>query len=91
MKTTNLVPSLHLLSNGLEIPSLGYGTYKTPTNDEGLQMIKNAVEVGYRHIDTAQGYKNENLVGQAIRESGLPREDFWVTSKLANTNQGSEI
>lgn len=88
MKTTNLVPSLHLLSNGLEIPSLGYGTYKTPTSDEGLQMIKNAVEVGYRHIDTAQGYKNENLVGQAIRESGLPREDFWVTSKLANTNQG---
>lgn len=66
----------YTLINGVKIPCMGYGTYKTESNEEGLQAIKTAIEVGYRHIDTAQGYKNEHLVGQAIKESGIPREDF---------------
>lgn len=76
------------LLNNIEIPMLGYGTYKTTADEEGLQMIKDAIKAGYRHIDTAQGYKNEHLVGQAIRESGIPRNQFFVTTKVWNDNQG---
>ena len=76
------------LLNNIEIPMLGYGTYKTAADEEGLQMIKDAIKAGYRHIDTAQGYKNEDLVGQAIRESGIPRNQFFVTTKVWNDNQG---
>lgn len=76
------------LLNNIEIPMLGYGTYKTAADEEGLQMIKDAIKAGYRHIDTAQGYKNEHLVGQAIRESGIPRNQFFVTTKVWNENQG---
>lgn len=76
------------LLNNIEIPMLGYGTYKTADDEEGLQMIKDAIKAGYRHIDTAQGYKNEHLVGQAIRESGIPRNQFFVTTKVWNDNQG---
>ena len=76
------------LLNNTEIPMLGYGTYKTAADEEGLQMIKDAIKAGYRHIDTAQGYKNEHLVGQAIRESGIPRNQFFVTTKVWNDNQG---
>ncbi len=76
------------LLNNIEIPMLGYGTYKTAADEEGLQMIKDAIKAGYRHIDTAQGYKNEHLVGRAIRESGIPRNQFFVTTKVWNDNQG---
>lgn len=76
------------LCNNIEIPSIGYGTYRTPNNDEGYQIIKNAVLSGYRHIDTAQGYNNEGLIGRAIKESKIPREDFFITTKIANINQG---
>lgn len=76
------------LLNNIEIPMLGYGTYKTAADEEGLQMIKDAIKAGYRHIDTAQGYKNEHLVGQAIRESSIPRNQFFVTTKVWNDNQG---
>ena len=76
------------LLNNIEIPMLGYGTYKTAADEEGMQMIKDAIKAGYRHIDTAQGYKNEHLVGQAIRESGIPRNQFFVTTKVWNDNQG---
>ena len=78
------------LLNNIEIPMLGYGTYKTAADEEGLQMIKDAIKAGYRHIDTAQGYKNEHLVGQAIRESGIPRNQFFVTTKVWNDNKGYE-
>lgn len=78
----------YTLSNGTNIPCIGYGTYKTPNNDVGLNVIKDAINTGYRHIDTAQAYGNEQLVGQAIKESGFPRGDFFITSKIANSNQG---
>lgn len=85
MKNSN---DRYRLSNGTMIPCIGYGTYKTPCDEVGLKAIKNAIEVGYRHIDTAAAYQNEYLVGQAIKESGLPRSDFFITSKLANPSQG---
>lgn len=76
------------LANGVNIPCIGYGTYKTEDNQDGLQAIGLAIEAGYRHIDTAQGYRNEHLVGTAIKESGISREAFFITSKLWNDNQG---
>jgi len=85
MKNSN---DRYRLSNGTMIPCIGYGTYKTPCDEVGLKAIKDAIDVGYRHIDTAAAYQNEYLVGQAIKESGLPRSDFFITSKLANPNQG---
>lgn len=86
----NKLTDCYTLSNQVKIPCIGYGTYKTENSAEGLQAIKDAIDVGYRHIDTAQGYKNERLVGQAIKESGIPREEFFITSKLWNDNQGYE-
>jgi 2,5-diketo-D-gluconate reductase A len=72
------------LNNGVEIPQLGFGVFQIPpaeTKDATLQ----ALEVGYRHIDTAEMYRNEQGVGEAVRESGIPREDVFVTSKLNNS------
>jgi 2,5-diketo-D-gluconate reductase B len=66
------------------IPKLGLGTYGR-TGDEGTAAILTAIEVGYRHIDTAQSYDTEAQVGAAIRRSGLPRGDFFVTTKVADT------
>ena len=70
------------LSNGVEIPKLGLGTWFI-SDEEVAQAVKEAVEIGYRHIDTAQAYQNEAGVGKGIRASGLKREDLFVTSKLA--------
>ncbi len=68
------------LNNGIKMPMLGYGTFLTPVN-ETKDLVAKAIKVGYRFIDTAQNYQNESGVGAAIRESGLPREEFFVTSK----------
>lgn len=76
------------LYNEVEIPCIGYGTYRTPNNEEGYHTIQEAIRAGYRHIDTAQGYNNEDLIGRAIKESGIPRSDFFITTKIANVNQG---
>jgi 2,5-diketo-D-gluconate reductase A len=76
------------LNDGREMPWLGLGTY--PAQDRALvDTILSAVEIGYRMIDTASKYGNEAAVGDAIRESGLPREDFFVTTKLAGRFQGA--
>lgn len=79
------------LYNGVKIPCIGYGTYKTPNNEEGLKYIVDALRAGYRHIDTAQGYKNESLIAQAIKQCNLKREDIFITSKLWNDNQGYQL
>lgn len=73
------------MSYNAPIPQLGLGTYGR-TGDEGIQAILTAIEIGYRHIDTAQSYDTEGNVGEAIRRSGLPRSDFFVTTKVADTN-----
>jgi 2,5-diketo-D-gluconate reductase A len=76
------VPSV-TLNNGVQIPQLGFGVFQIPP-EETREATLQALEVGYRHIDTAEMYRNERGVGEAVRESGLAREDVFVTSKLSN-------
>lgn len=70
------------LNNGIEMPQLGYGVFQIPDANEAEEAVKNALDVGYRLIDTATAYQNETAVGKAIKESGTNREDIFVTSKL---------
>ena len=72
----------YTLSNGIEIPKLGLGTWFIP-DENAAQAVKDAVKIGYRHIDTAQAYENEAGVGEGIRACGVNREDLFVTTKLA--------
>ncbi|KXU35239.1 hypothetical protein AXK12_05945 [Cephaloticoccus capnophilus] len=72
------------LNDGRQIPQVGLGTFGLP--DE--KVILRALEIGYRHIDTAQCYHTEGIVGRAVRESGLPREEVFVTTKLWNPDHG---
>jgi 2,5-diketo-D-gluconate reductase A len=76
------VPTI-ALNNGVEIPQLGFGVFQIPP-DETVKATTSALEVGYRHIDTAQMYGNEREVGIAVRESGIPRDQVFVTSKVNN-------
>ena len=69
------------MNNGLEIPALGYGTFMM-SSAEVAKVLPKAIEIGYRHIDTANAYFNEVAVGQAIAQSGIGREEFFVTTKL---------
>lgn len=85
-KLTSLTSDLKL-SNGVTIPGLGYGTYQTPPED-AYRAVTDALAVGYRHIDTAALYGNESGVGQAVKDSGLKREEVFITSKLWNTERG---
>lgn len=81
---------LKTLSNGQLIPVLGYGTWQNTDPQECIDGVKTALETGYRHIDTAQMYGNEELVGEGIRLSHVPRKDIFLTSKLDNPNHGYE-
>ena len=81
----------YTLLNNVSIPELGFGTWQTPNGDVAVSAVKKALEVGYRHIDTAQGYKNEDSVGQAIKESGIPREEIFLTTKLWNENHSYDL
>lgn len=72
----------YTLSNGVQIPKLGLGTWLIP-NDEAAAAVRSAVEIGYRHIDTAQAYANEDGVGEGLRTCGLPRNEVFVTTKVA--------
>ena len=74
------------LNNGVSIPVLGFGTWKAENGEIAYQSVLEALKAGYRHIDTAAIYKNEESVGRAIQDSGIPREEIFVTSKLWNTN-----
>ena len=76
-----------LLNNGLKMPWLGFGVFKVKDGQEVEKAVSSALEVGYRSIDTAAFYKNERGVGKAIRESGIPREDIFLTTKLWNEDQ----
>ena len=70
------------LNTGATLPSIGFGTWQVPPGDATYNAVTEALKVGYRHIDTAAGYGNERSVGEAIRDSGIPREDIFVTTKL---------
>jgi 2,5-diketo-D-gluconate reductase A len=80
------VPNIRL-NNGVEIPQLGFGVFQIPPEETRAATLT-ALEVGYRHIDTAEMYGNEAQVGEAVRESGLDRDDVFVTSKLNNGYHG---
>jgi len=82
------VPTIRL-NNGVEIPQLGFGVFLVKP-EECVEAVTAALEVGYRHIDTAQGYGNEKEVGEAVRRSGLPRDEVFLTSKLGNDRQTRE-
>ena len=77
------------LNNGVEMPILGFGVYQIP-KEQTKQCVLDALKVGYRAIDTAQSYFNEREVGEAIKESGIPREEIFVTSKVWIDNYGYE-
>ncbi|AJR15288.1 aldo/keto reductase [Leptospira interrogans] len=79
-----------MLNNGISMPILGLGVWKTKSGKECKEAVLNALEAGYRHIDTARIYDNEVDVGQAIRESGIPRKEIFITTKLWNADQGSD-
>lgn len=81
------INSLRKLNNGVKIPCVGYGTFKTP-DDVAEQSVRDAIEIGYRHIDTAAVYGNEEGVGKGIRDSGINRKQLFLTSKLWNTERG---
>ena len=80
-------PTLH---DGIKMPWLGLGVYKTQEGEEVIQSVKSAIAAGYRSIDTAAVYGNEQGVGQAIRECGVPREELFITTKVWNNDQGYE-
>lgn len=76
------------LSNGVKMPQVGLGVYKMTDETEAIEAITTALEVGYRAIDTATLYANEEEVGKAIKSSSVPREDIFITTKVWNTEQG---
>lgn len=78
------------LANGIKMPILGYGVYQVNDLEECERVVSEAIEVGYRSIDTAQAYGNESAVGNAVKKSGIPREDFFITTKVWISNAGYE-
>jgi methylglyoxal/glyoxal reductase len=78
------------LHNGVKMPWFGLGVFKVKEGSEVIQSVKDAIKNGYRSIDTAAIYQNEEGVGQAIRESEVPREELFITSKVWNSDQGYE-
>lgn len=85
----NLTDSF-LLNNNISIPCIGYGTWQTPSDGTTRECVKNALKAGYRHIDTAFIYGNEKEVGEGIKESGVKREDIFLTTKHWVTERGYE-
>lgn len=87
MKLTDLKGTVKL-NNGVDIPYLGLGVFESKVGEETTQAVEWALEAGYRHIDTATIYRNEDSVGRAIHQSGVPREEIFITTKLWNSDQG---
>ena len=79
------------LDNGVEIPCIGFGTWQTPSGEVAVSSVRCAIESGYRHIDTAQAYRNEESVGIGIKESGIAREELFITTKLGNPNHSYDL
>ncbi len=82
--------STRTLANGVKIPCIGYGTWQTPGGDVARDSVKKALELGYRHVDTATVYGNEASVGEGIRLSGVKREDVFLTTKQWTNERGFE-
>ena len=84
MATTSVTPDgrAHVLADGNHMPMLGLGVWQVPDGPECVNAVRWALELGYRHIDTAQAYGNEESVGQGLRESGVPRDEVYITTKF---------
>lgn len=80
----------YTMNNGLAIPAIGFGTYLSKDGEEVYNAVLAALKAGYRHIDTAAYYGNEESIGRAIRDSGIPREELFITTKLWNDAHGYE-
>jgi diketogulonate reductase-like aldo/keto reductase len=78
------------LNNGTKMPIVGFGTWKIAPGPSSHKAVNHALEAGYRHFDTARIYLNEKAIGKALKESGVPRKDLFVTTKLWNHDQGYE-
>lgn len=89
MKLTN-IQGCFRLNNGVEMPYLGLGVFEINDGEEVINAVKYAVDIGYRHVDTATIYQNERGVGKAIKQSPVEREEIFVTSKVWNSEQGYE-
>ena len=83
-----MVEKFMLLSNGVKIPSIGFGTYKSGDDEETAKIIKNALNLGYKMIDTASFYNNEVGIGNGIKESDIDRKDIFIVTKLWNDDHG---
>lgn len=80
-----------MLQNGVQIPKIGLGTWQIPDGEDAYNAVTMALKNGYRHIDTAAAYGNEESVGKAIKDSGIPREEIFVTTKLPAECKGYDI
>ncbi len=89
MKKSTL-SDFYLLANGVEMPCIGYGTWQTPSGDVARDAVRTALELGYRHIDTATAYGNEASVGEGLRLSGVRREEIFLTTKQWTNVRGCE-
>ena len=78
------------LNNGVKMPILGYGVFQIPDPAECERCVLDAIDVGYRHIDTAQSYMNEAAVGSALTECGVPRDELFITTKIWVSHYGYE-
>lgn len=81
----------YTLSDGVQVPKIGFGTWQMPNDEHTTKVVENAINVGYRHIDTAQMYGNEEAVGNGIKNSGIAREELFITTKLNNQNHTYEL
>lgn len=84
----NSLSDTYQLNNGVKIPIIGFGTWQTPSGEVAKKSVEAAIEAGYRHIDTAAAYGNEESVGEAIKASGIKREKLFITTKLWNADHG---
>lgn len=80
----------YTLNNGVKIPEIGFGVFRVKDGEETYKAVRAALEAGYRHIDTAAIYGNEESVGRAIKDSGIAREELFITTKLWNNNHTKE-
>lgn len=78
----------YTLNSGIEIPAIGYGTYRATDSSTGIEAMTQAINLGYRLIDTAAAYGNEQAVGEAIKRSAIDRKEIFLTTKVANTDRG---
>lgn len=88
MEVVQHLQNVKTLHNGIDMPYLGLGVYLMKEKEKAVNAIKYAIQYGYRSIDTAKIYENEDVVGEAVRDSGIPREELFITTKVWNTDQG---